>query len=587
MKSKSIKIVLIYILVVLAGCQDEWLEPKPLSFYSPENAFNTPEGLDAALLRNRLGIRQDYEGSFWSRLNSEYVWTDVAHQGSNNATDPHDAVTQLIPASNPGTFVSMWYWDHSYQMIQIANLVINRIEQPEYNDENIRNAILAEAYFHRAYWYYRLVHQFGNVPYIGQEVTEPKLDFQTFTMEAILQSIKGDMEYAVQWLPEQVDGGKVNRAAGNHLLTKIYLAVREFDNAVAAASRILDQSHHHLMIQRFGSGRFAGDPEYNVWWDLFQKENISTNNEAILVAPNAFGLGGNSNDGKGNMTVRNWTPNWWQITGMRYTENNPDEQSAKIGRGVGYVSPSPFFRWELPAEDPSDLRYSTANWQRITEYWYNDPGSSRFGESFTMDDYRALGIDTMRKAYPFFINKFIIPQQRVGQYEGGYADQYVFRVAETYLLRAEAHWWNGNPESAAADVNAVRARVQASQKLASEIDIDYIFDERARELYGEEPRKTELSRVAYTMAQLNRDGYTLENIHEKNWYFDRVSSKHTVYNRNLTYGGHTLRFAPYHLNWPIPQSAIDANTGGIINQNLGYTGADNNIAPKTEITEED
>ncbi len=587
MNNKSISIVIMCILLAFTGCKDEWLEPNPLSFYSPENAFNTPEGLDAALLRNRLGIRQDYEGSFWSRINSEYVWTDVANQGNPNAAHPHDAVTQLIPASNPGTFVSMWYWEHAYQMIQIANMVINRIDQPEYEDETVKNALLAEAYFHRAYWYYRLVYQFGDVPYIGQEITEPKLDFQTFTMETILQSIKEDMEYAVEWLPEQVVGGKINRAAGNHLLTKIYLGVREFDNAVAAASRIIDGSAHRLMTERFGSGRFADDPDYNVWWDLFQKENISTNDEAILVAPNAFGLEGNSNDGKGNMTIRNWTPNWWQISGMRYTENNPDEQSATIGRGVGYMSPSPFFRWVLPAEDPNDLRYSDANWHEITDYWFNNPGSSRFGEPFTMEDYRALGSDTIRKAFPFYKNKFVIPQQRVGQYEGGYADQYVFRVAETYLLRAEAHYWNGDMESAAADINAVRGRVEASPVDPADVDIEYIFDERARELYGEEPRKTELSRVSYILAHLNRDGYSLENIHENNWYYDRVTTKHTMYNRGIVHAGQQLRIAPYHLNWPIPQSAIDANTGGVINQNLGYTGAEDNISPKTEITEED
>lgn len=587
MKNKLTRIFFIYILLILTGCQEEWLEPKPLSFYSPENAFNTPAGLDAVLLRARLGIREDYEGSYWSHLNSEYVWTDVANQGNGNAAHPHDAITQLIPASNPRTFVSEWYWDHAYKMIQIMNIVVNRIDQPEYDDENTKNAILAEAYFHRAYWYYRLVHQFGDVPYIGQEVTEPKLNFQTFTREAILQSIKDDMEYAVQWLPEQVDGGKVNKAAGNHLLTKIYLSVREFDNAVTAATRIIDESQHGLMTERFGSGRFASDPEYNVWWDLFQKENIAVNNEAILVAPNEFGLEGNSNDEKGNMTIRNWTPNWYQISGMRYTENNPDEQSATIGRGVGYMSPSPFFRWELPAEDPNDIRYSRANWHKITDFWFNNPGSSRFGESFTMEDYRALRADTLRKAFPFYINKFVIPQQRVGQYQGGYADQYVFRVAETYLLRAEAYWWLGNLEKAAADVNAVRARVLASQKAPSDIDIDYIFDERARELYGETPRKTELSRVAYIMAQLNKSGYTLENMHEKNWYYDRVMSVNTVYNKDITYAGHTLGFAPYHINWPIPQSAIDANTGGVINQNKNYSGAENNIPPVTEVTGED
>ena len=588
MKYSYIKIILINLVLIITSCQEDWLEPEPLSFYSPENAFNTPEGIDAALLRARKGIRQDYEGSYWLRINSEYIWTDLANQGNPNSAHPHDAVSQLIPANEPRTFSNHWYWDHAYQIIQIMNLVINKIDQPEYENEEQKNALLGEAYFHRAYWYYRLVHQYGDVPYIGQEVNKPKLDFRTFSKETILQKIKEDMEYAVQWLPEQVDGGKVNRAAGNHLLTKIYLTVREFDNAITAASRIIDNENYGLMTERFGSGRYADDPNYNVLWDLYQKENIGSaeNREAILIAPNAFGMEGNSNNNKGNMTIRNWTALWWKMPGMRYKESNPDPQSAKLGRGIGYVSSSPFFIYDVVDDESGDLRFSDANWLKLTDLKYNDPGSPKYGENFTMEDYRALGIDTFR-TFPFFINKFVIPQERLGQFEGGFADQYVFRVAETYLLRAEAYYWNGNFDQAAADINAVRSRAEADPIAPDDVTIDYIMDERARELYGEEPRKTELSRVSYIMANLNLNGYSLGNIHEKNYYHDRINRVNTVYNKGIVSAGHTLRVEPYHVYWPIPQAAIDANTGNVINQNRGYTGAENNVEPVTEITEED
>lgn len=588
MKYTYIKVLLINLVLIFTSCQEDWLEPEPLSFYSPENAFNSPEGIDAALLRARLGIRQDYQGSYWLRINSEYIWTDLANQGNPNSAHPHDAVSQLIPANEPRTFSNHWYWDHAYQIIQVMNLVINKIDQPEYESEEQKNALLGEAYFHRAYWYYRLVHLYGDVPYIGQEVNKPKLDFQTFTKEAILEKIKKDMEFAVQWLPEQVDGGKVNQAAGNHLLTKIYLSVGEFDNAINAASRIIDNENYGLMTERFGSGRFADDPEYNVLWDLYQKENIgsSENREAILIAPNAFGMEGNSNDNKGNMTIRNWTSLWWRIPGMRYKESNPDPQSAKLGRGIGYVSSSPFFVYDAVDDESGDLRFTQENWQKLTDLYFNNPNSPKFGENFTMDDYKAMGIDTFR-VFPFFINKFVIPQERLGQYEGGFADQYVFRVAETYLLRAEAYFWNGNPDQAAEDINAIRARAGAELIAPADVTIDYIMDERARELYGEAPRKTELSRVSYIMAKLNLNGYTLENLHQKNYYIDRINSLNTVYNKGIVYAGHTLRVEPYHVYWPIPQAAIDANTGNIINQNKGYTGAENNVEPITEITDED
>lgn len=588
MKYSSINILFFSIILVFAGCQDDWLEPEPLSFFSPENAFNSPEGIDAALLRARLGLRQDYEGSFWLRINSEYIWTDLANQGNPNSAHPHDAVTQLIPANEPRTFSNHWYWDHAYGIIQVMNLIINKIDQPEYESDEQKNALLGEAYFHRAYWYYRLVHQYGNVPYVGQEINKPKLDFRTFSKETILQKIKEDMEFAVEWLPEQVDGGKVSRAAGNHLLTKIYLSVREFDNAIGAATRIIENENHALMIDRFGSGSFADDPEYNVLWDLYQKENIGSpeNKEAILIAPNAFNMQGNSNDNKGNMTIRNWTPLWWRIPGMRYKENNPDPQSAKFGRGIGYVSTSPFFVYDLVDTVSGDLRFSKVNWQNLTDLYYNDPESPKFGERVTFNDYKAMGSDTFR-VFPFFINKFVIPQERLGQYEGGFADQYIFRVAETYLLRAEAYFWNGNLEQAADDINVIRSRAEADLVAPSDITIDYIMDERARELYGETPRKTELVRVSYIMANLNLNGYSLDNLHVSNYYIDRINSVNTVYNKGVVYAGQTLRIEPYHIYWPIPQSVIDANTGNVINQNPGYTGFEKNVEPVTQITDED
>ena len=77
----------------------------------------------------------------------------------------------------------------------------------------------------------------------------------------------------------------------------------------------------------------------------------------------------------------------------------------------------------------------------------------------------------------------------------------------------------------------------------------------------------------------------MENFHEKNYWFDRVNSL-GFYNTGFQYGPNASEISPYHVLWPIMQSVIDANTGGKINQNKGYQGAENNIPPLTEITDE-
>ena len=55
----------------------------------------------------------------------------------------------------------------------------------------------------------------------------------------------------------------------------------------------------------------------------------------------------------------------------------------------------------------------------------------------------------------------------------------------------------------------------------------------------------------------------------------------------VAYNGQTYEIQPYHVLWPIPQSMIDANTLGIINQNFGYDGYENNVLPLDEIPTEE
>ena len=69
-----------------------------------------------------------------------------------------------------------------------------------------------------------------------------------------------------------------------------------------------------------------------------------------------------------------------------------------------------------------------------------------------------------------------------------YRDVYALRLAETYLLRAEAYLGAGNIAQAAEDINVVRRRAEAPPVSSAEVDIDYILDERARELHLEENR---------------------------------------------------------------------------------------------------
>jgi hypothetical protein len=129
--------------------------------------------------------------------------------------------------------------------------------------------------------------------------------------------------------------------------------------------------------------------------------------------------------------------------------------------------------------------------------------------------------------------------------EGGpsnttYANIYRMRLAETYLIRAEAYLGNGDNANAAADINMVRSRSQAPDVAPGDVDIDYILDERARELAFEENRMQTLCRLG-KLVERNRLHNTLNDLYD---------------HQNL---------------WPIPYSEIQKNTEVELTQNPGYS----------------
>jgi hypothetical protein len=114
---------------------------------------------------------------------------------------------------------------------------------------------------------------------------------------------------------------------------------------------------------------------------------------------------------------------------------------------------------------------------------------------------------------------------------------------------------------------------------AGDVDLDFIFVERARELFIESPRHCEMVRASYILAKLNRMGYSLDNFSEKSWWYDRVINLNSFYTVKPTIIGNTAQINPYNVLWPISSDVITANTLGRINQNIGYAGAELNVPP--------
>ena len=292
----------------LSACVD--LEPKAMSFLTPENTFVDKAGLETMLRLCRKQMNFEWFGDAFNSGNCEtysvyeYAWSDLAVMGGPETKEIHNMVTQLTPTTN--MYLHLRYWVFGWNGIKYANTVITRAPEADgMASEEDRNACLAEGYFHRAYWYYLLTNQFGDIPWIGEEITGAKLDFNTVSRKTILANIKKDMEYAIQWLPKDVIRGAVSRAAGEHLLAKICLATGDFQQAVDATTRCINDYGLHLMTERFGIN--ADDKSKDVYNDLFQEENISIveNKEGIMIGQEIYGLDGcSSPERMGQRTLR-------------------------------------------------------------------------------------------------------------------------------------------------------------------------------------------------------------------------------------------------------------------------------------------
>ena len=123
-------------------------------------------------------------------------------------------------------------------------------------------------------------------------------------------------------------------------------------------------------------------------------------------------------------------------------------------------------------------------------------------------------------------------------------DFMLMRLGETYLLLAEAQFKQGKTTEAAASLNVIRARSNATPVTPGQVTLAYILDERARELLAEENRRMTLMRTGtlVTRTQL----YNTQTINP------------------------VLGLTTKHLLMPIPQQEISLNKDAVLEQNPGY-----------------
>lgn len=537
---KNLKyLLLLAILPVFVSCGDDFLKEEPQNFEAPENTYTSTKGFTAAM--NGLYAYSRLEFQTWTDgiithtacpYETMQIGLDICVRSYKDGTlEPFETYKY-----NPATSYVKSRWKWAYGLIANANQMINYAENEGINwsdPVNDKTYFQAQGRFFRAYAYRYLTYLYGDVPVVTKIEPNFRKDFVRTPKAEVLQFMIQDLKFASENLPDdpsKVSPGQLTKWAALHMLCEIYLFAGEYENAKTTALQVINSGFHSLVTARFGSQK---DKEGDIFSDMFKENNqnrTSGNLESIWVVQAEYekqGGGGKYND----WTRRAWVPGYYNISGFVISPEYG-------GRGIGHLRP---LEWLLDSYETTDIRNSKYNIRR--DWYYNDPTKpDLYGKKHIII---ATELNTGR-CFPT-TTKFDYGVAEAPTYEGNSKDKIRFRLAETYLLLAEAYLGLNDVGNATGAINMVRSRANATPALTSEVNMDYLLDERARELLGEEMRRFTLARTGKLIDRMKTYNYVSTPI---------------VNNDKIDPGVITL--------WPVPQEVIDANSDVKWTNNPGY-----------------
>lgn len=545
------------ILTSTTSCDKSFLDEKVLNSYAP-STLNDKLGYEASL----IGLYRHFS-TFWlfasddqTQLNMFYLGTDITwniqSKTGGSSRNYHDYTT-LTP-SNRG---SQRLWAYLYKLINNANIII-------YNAENNKPAGLteaevdpfnAEAKFFRAYAYNMLATLYGNVPIVKEPLTKPKTDFLRDTVIAVNQVIVEDLLFAVAKLPEinAVKSGRVNKSAARQLLAEVYLRTKEPALAEKQCDSIINNGQLNLIKNRYGNTNLSGD----AFSDMFQigKMRRSQGNRELiwsLEVENPTDIAYTVVDYP--QQRRNWQASYHNISGMKICDSLG-------GRGLARMRLDNWVLYGLYSS--GDMRNSQYNIRR--QFVFNNTDSKfaavygkkvPWGKDSTITlpnaTIKISALDTLHNLAPY-TTKYGHFDSRDEFGYGMWKDIIFMRLGETYLLRAEARLNQANAQGAADDINELRLRAYGNTSgnvSAGQIDLNFILDERVRELIGEENRRMTLVRTGTLVERAKR-----------------LCGTAKLANGNVET---TNGLQNFHMLLPIPQSEIDLNKDAELIQNPFY-----------------
>lgn len=526
-------------LSLFAGCSKNLLNEDAPSVLTADNLLKDRGGFENALNGLYNEVRRSRSGDTYNSVNdfmlvAAFIGVDNAY--ANYRSPSEDPFNLWKAVNNPAfsTYRRSFAW--LYETINAANTIIDRAELPGINwTDAQKNQILAETRFIRGWCYRHLTYMWGDVPLTLHESsgTNIKTDWDRTPVAEVRQAMEADWLFSEQYLPDVSPvTGKVIKGVAQHYLAELYLAINNPLKAKTYAEKVIQNPAYKLITQRYGvNATKPGTP----FTDMFIPGNANRangNTEALWVMQDELNVIG----GEGSTILRRyWVNRYYSIivggkNPVMVTEDNG-------GRGIGRFSPT---KWAMSIYTAGDHRGGDFAWKYY--YLVNNPAGIPTG--MNLGDTIKINRTVNEK-----LSNPLWPSTRKWDYANpldingttNYNDIILLRLAESYLLLAEAKFKLNDLQGAADAINVLRARANATPVAPASVNLDYILDERSRELFAEEERR-------YTLLRTGT-------------WLSRTMLRNVIAGPNVAVRDTLL---------PIPQDVIDANITKPLRQNPGY-----------------
>lgn len=555
-------IILLGLFVTLFSSCNDYIEEESLSNVPADPTYKTASGFQLLINSNYASLKNIYGGAPWLFCSG----TDMYAEGRTPEPAGLADYTLLIPSS---VGVEQLY-KSCYQTIQSVNKTIYYSTITEQN-ANVP-VLVGEAKFIRANAYFLLVQTYGGVPIVDENITSAMLAFDRNTAEEVYTHIIKDLEESLASVgtAAYASAGKVNKRAVNDLLAKVYLT-RGYETFGTASD--------FTKAATYADAAIAGQSLNIPFADLFKATTTSNNDlnaETIFsvqysvastsTSPTTLGnnqfyyfgpyLGGSETNGAPlrsyNLCPTAYALGLYEKGDTRWNATFMTEifeyKRPTDGKTVLYT---PYYDTSIPVADLRVRHFYEPKWFTATDK-ANYMATSKRSANFVYHpwgEYTAEHtlIDN-RDCYTIPVKKFDDPTPTTPNTAGNVStrDIILSRLSETYLIAAEAYLKAGQSGTGLDRLNEVRRRAGVANAIAAEFNIDYILDERGRELLGEYKRWFDLKRTGTLVARASAHNYKVKAA-------------------NFVGVGGNLKILR-----PIPQLALDLNQNKVFPQNPAY-----------------